>query len=202
MRPSDPQAILESVWQHLLSGTQTRHTGFHLASFHYIEQEKNWPRSLTVVMRKADPQSRQLSFHTDTRQKKVASLRKNPAVSLLLYDKKEKVQISMQGSAQIDTLSTNSQTVWRKMKNLSKLCYLQDLTPGQPSESLTHGYSDDQWEKRHAPAELEKGFAHFGIITTTVHTIEWLYLSAQGNIRIEFTYNTQRDEWESTWLTP
>ena len=202
MHPSDPKAILESIWRHLDNGTRTRHTGFHLASFHYVEQEKNWPRSLTVVMRKADPENRQLSFHTDTRQKKIASLRQNPAVSLLLYDKNEKVQISMQGSVHIDTLNTAAETVWKQMKSLSKICYLQDLPPGQPSEHLTHGYSNDQWEKRQNPAELEKGLAHFGIVTTTVHTIEWLYLRAQGNIRIQFTHSPLSNEWESTWLVP
>ncbi len=202
MRPSDPESILESIWQHLHEGTQTRHSGFHLASFHYIEMEKNWPRSLTVVMRKANPSNRQLSFHTDTRQRKVASLRKNPAASLLLYDKKEKIQTSMQGLAHIDTLNTTSKATWSNMKSLSKLCYLQDLSPGTPSASLTHGYSETQWEKRHDPAELEKGLANFGIITLTVHTIEWLYLSAHGNIRIEFTHNTRSNEWESTWLVP
>ena len=202
MYPPNAKTILESIWQHLIEGTKTRHSGFHLASFHYIAHENNWPRSLTVVMRKADPNNRQLSFHTDTRQKKIASLQKNPAVSLLLYDKKEKIQISMQGSAHIDTLNTTSQAAWNKMKSLSKLCYLQDLSPGLPAPSLTHGYSEAQWEKRHDPIALEKGLTHFGIITTTVHTIEWLYLSAHGNTRIEFTHNPDSNEWESTWLVP
>ena len=202
MSDLDSTKILQSVWHNILTGTQSRHHAFHLASFHYLEQKKNWPRSVTVVMRSINEAQRQLSFHTDRRQNKALSIQKNPTVSLLFYDQKAKEQVSIQGSAHLENPSEKTLNAWKKMQNISKLCYLQDLSPGSPSPSMTHGYSKAQWEKRHDLAALEKGYANFGILTTTIHTIEWLYIRSDGNIRIQYTYQPNNNTWKAIWLVP
>ena len=195
-----PSQVLKEIWQNLQDGAESRHNGYHLMTFHY--DNNGFPRANTVVVRKCSPNDRRVRFHSDLRQNKVQAIERNNRVCLLFYNKKDKIQIICSGHAKVITDSTLTEKVWNHMQPISRICYCQDLTPGEQHPELNHGFTPKQWDSRNEKATIEYGFKNFSIIETTIHEIEWLYLCANGNERLCFTYDKKNEKWRSNWLIP
>ncbi|MEC8064077.1 MAG: pyridoxamine 5'-phosphate oxidase family protein [Pseudomonadota bacterium] len=195
-----PSQILKLIWNNIQDGVKSRHSGFHLMGFHYINDDR--PRSTTVVIRNCDSYARSISFHTDYRQNKSRYIEKNPYVCLLFYSKQEKIQIVCNGRAKLHKNDIVTETAWKNMQPISKTCYCQDLIPGQPHNEFSNGFSQERWREKSSPQILESGYENFSVITTTIDQIEWLYLSVEGNKRIQFNYENNDKKWTSNWLIP
>ena len=93
------QEIFEDIKKNLSRGVKDRKHAFHAPVFSNVNSEGEID-SRVVVLRKFDPSSMILNFHTDFRSPKIFSLKQNNNSLFVFYDHKMKTQL------RIKTLST------------------------------------------------------------------------------------------------
>jgi pyridoxamine 5'-phosphate oxidase len=186
----DLEATLAEAWALLARGVHDRHAPAHLLHVASTD-EQGLPALRTVVLRRCSPQARQLVFHTDTRSAKWRQLQQRPALALLVYDPRHKIQLRLDGRARLEHEGAEIDSLWASMAPMSRHCYGVSQAPGTAAA--------DPQAALHRAAE-PAGRAHFGPVTVQVDALEWLYLAAQGHRRARFDWRD--DGWEKTWLVP
>ena len=186
------------TWDLLKNGLLDRNAPFHIPVF--ISGNQNIFDGRIVVLRGLDQKEKKIWFHTDIRSKKVKLIKKNPLASLLFYDKSEKVQLRIFGSAKISYKNNLTKTSWKKTAHMSRQCYLGDEEPGSDSSKPTSGLTDAIDNSEYSIEESEIGYENFCVIEIFIKSIEWLYLAAKGHRRAFFNLN--KNEIEKKWLIP
>jgi pyridoxine/pyridoxamine 5'-phosphate oxidase len=186
----DLEATLAEAWALLTRGVHDRQAPAHLLCVATTD-EHGLPALRTVVLRRCSPQARQLVFHTDTRSAKWRQLERHPALALLVYDPRHKIQLRLSGRAVLEHEGAQIDSLWASLAPMSQHCYGVSQAPG----SLA---ADPQAALQRAAEPA--GRAHFGLVTVRVQTLEWLFLAARGHRRARFDWRD--DGWEKTWLVP
>lgn len=187
----DLEAVLEAAWALLDGGANDRRSGFHIAQVATID-EGGVPSLRSVVLRGFDPRSRVVRFHTDGRSRKVREITARPKIAMHLYDRSEKIQLRLICEARVHRRDTVSETAWRGMQTMSRVCYAQNFAPGsvlQTPQSASTELLDT--------AIAEQNFA---VVTAQILSLEWLYLSAEGHRRARFDWNGSAEM--RSWLAP
>ena len=83
----------------------------------------NKPQNRNVVLRKVDMANSLIRFHTDIRSNKIIDIKNNSSISLLGYDKANKLQIRLTANAIIEESKEVLSDVWTKMYPMSRECY-------------------------------------------------------------------------------
>lgn len=148
--------------------------------------KKSIARLRTVVLRHVS-EDLQLTIYTDSRTKKIAHIKENNQVSLLLYHPEKLLQLKIEGTAQIVTDEKRLNTYWNIVQSNSRKEYSADISPG--SEIKT----PDQ-------VEYMKENHYFAMIDILPKTIEYLKLKRPNHIRVLF--EKDNSGWESTFLVP
>ena len=155
----------------------------------------------TVVLRKVDTEKKQLSFHTDTRSGKWQELQIDPAVSWLFYNPAGRMQIRLGGVASLHHDDNIANTAWQNSTMSSRKIYLGENGPSSIAESPVSGLPAAFESANPTAAESEAGRKNFGIVTTQINWMEWLWLNSKGHRRASFTYDSD-NRFDATWLVP
>ena len=195
--PVELTDIERTIWEQLEAANQPGHS-WRLPVF----GSQNNLR--TIVLRAASAKDRSLTFFTDVRSAKVSQLRVEcnsaPNTCVLFYSHEHKVQLRVDGVSELHTEDAIADHCWAECPPASRLAYLTDESPGQPSSQPVFS-PPPQFEPTKLTAEdLKTARTRFCVIRTFVHSMDWLQLSSGGNLRAQFLYDT--DSPRASWLVP
>jgi hypothetical protein len=160
----------------------------------------NIPYCRAVVLRYCHDDLSYLQFHTDYRASKIKNLTDNPNIALNFYDHKAKMQLSMNGTTCVHYMNDVTQAAWHKTQFLSRQCYLETNPPNISlcDPALYHK------NKVKNIIETEHGYYHFAVIKIIIDKIDFLYLHGNGNRRIIFTKDDNKDNdiFRGEWSVP
>ena len=159
------------------------------------------PQTRTVVLRAVNASDRTLTIHTDIRSPKVAQLRTNPSVSLVLYDQASMEQVVACGAATIHTNDDVADANWETAAASSRRGYLGKLAPGTRVDQPETNLPETVAGRIPSEEELTAGRSNFAAITIAVATLDWLLLDRSGNYRAVFRYEPDGAA-SSDWLAP
>jgi len=189
----EPFQIIKSEWENINLGIQKAKHDYH--SFVFSTVSKNSPDSRTVILRDFDEHKPAIWFHSDRRSKKILHLEENENVSALFYDKSRKVQLRINGIADIEEDIEHNKKIWDSMKPESKLCY---MGPYAPSQKISQ-FEPNTLEK--SAHDLDKEDEHLGLsrfcrIRITIKKLDWLKLDYKGHQRLEFKFGKKiKTQW-------
>jgi pyridoxamine 5'-phosphate oxidase len=195
---NDLDKIYLKIWDLLKNGLADRNAPFHIPIF--ISGYQNKVDGRIVVLRGLDKKEKKIWFHSDIRSNKVQVIKSNSQAGLLFYDKIEKIQLRIYGSAKISYKNEITEKAWKKTAHMSRQCYLGKNAPGTEAFKPTSGLSDNIDNLKYSLEESEIGYQNFCVIETFINSIEWLYLAAKGHRRALF--NLRKDLVEKKWITP
>ncbi len=144
------------------------------------------PKMRTVVLRDTNDQL-QLIFYTDKRSQKINHIKEYDTVSLLFFDRKRLLQISIQAKAKIITDDAILQSIWNQIPQKSRKEYRSKLSPGK---TIKKPEAIDYLEGKH----------FFSIIKLIPDHIEYLRLKRSNHIRVVF--KKENNNWEGVFIAP
>ena len=149
-----------------------------------------------LVLRAFDEECWTLRFHTDARSPKVAVIESDPAVSVLFYDREEKVQIRCRGFARIERNNDIAEAAWQQSDNYARRCYL-GRSPSELADEPTSGLP--QWIEGEKPTDEQLAPARetFAVLLVEIKEADWYELSHDGHRRA-----LVKADGEAHWLTP
>ena len=189
----EPFQIIKSEWKNINLGIQKAKHDYH--SFVFSTVLKNSPNSRTVILRDFDENKPAIWFHSDRRSKKILHLEENENVSALFYDKSRKVQLRINGIANIEEDIEHNKKIWDSIRPESKLCY---MGPYAPSQKISQ-FEPNTLEK--SAHDLDKEDEHLGLsrfcrIRITIKKLDWLKLDYKGHQRLEFKFGKRtKTQW-------
>jgi 3-hydroxyisobutyrate dehydrogenase len=183
----------QDCWNRLVTGAIKSRNPFHTPSVATLSKGEVSMR--TVVLRKALPEERELRFHTDVRSIKWDDLMINPAISALFYDADARVQLRINGTAELHHENDITAKAWETTSLSSRKCYLTLHSPSSFTDSSTSGLSEDIEQEKFTLSESEVGYANFGIVSIRVQSIDWLWLNHLGHRRAFFDYTYGSFQW-------
>ena len=195
---NDLDKIYLKIWDLLEKGLANRNSSFHIPVF--ITGNQNDFDGRIVVLRGIDKKEKKIWFHSDIRSNKIKTLKSNSQANFLFYDKSEKVQLRIIGSAKINFKNEITKKSWKKTTHMSRQCYLGDKAPGSDISEPTSGLSPNIDNYKYTLEESESGYKNFCLIETFITSIEWLYLAAKGHRRAYFYL--KKDSIDKKWMIP
>ena len=189
----------EEIKYLLNRGIKDRKSCFHYTVLSTVNNA--FRESRTVILRSFNEEIFELNIHSDLRSKKINQLAKNNNISCLFYDDKKKIQIRINGHAEIEKSFKPS---WEKLTNWSKRCYLSSKKPGTRITEPSSGFPDKFIKDSPSDEDSIKGLKNFSVIRIFIGKIEWLYLASQGHRRaiFEIVRKDSSIKVEKKWLVP
>ena len=190
---------LEEIKYLLTRGVKDRKSSFHYTVLSTVNNE--FPESRTVILRNFNEEIFELNIHSDLRSEKINQITKNNNISCLFYDDKKKIQIRINGHAEIEKSSKPS---WEKLTNWSKRCYLCTTKPGTEITKPSSGFPDKFINNSPNDEDSIKGLKNFTVVRIIIRRIEWLYLASQGHRRALFEIMRKDSiiKVKKKWLVP
>jgi 3-hydroxyisobutyrate dehydrogenase len=173
--------LLYTIKQQLIDGVRNRNNPYHYITIASVNEES--PEIRMVVNRLVDFDKRLINFHTDFRSPKINQLKQNPNVGLLFYNIETKMQLRIKAVANIHHKDEVAKEKWEKTRNLSRLCYMHQLTPG--SEVVC------DWEKNKAldNGTNKEGYENFAVISCKFSSIDCMILGHENHRRFLFEWS-------------
>lgn len=204
VRSSEPlKRIDQLIWQHLGDAVRTKDHPWkegYFSTVAYDASGKARPSTRTVILRAWEAEWRTLDFHTDVRSPKVQQLDSSGGaapVCWLFYDRSEKVQVRMEGTARVID-GDLADEAWRDTWLPSRSSYLSLAQPGASTPEQT---PPDTSDRNVSQQESERGRVNFRIVRTSVESADWLYLRREGHLRASFNYDKGEIKHRH-WLVP
>lgn len=153
----------------------------------------------TVVLRGADSLVGNIIIYTDYRSPKVAQLRHDNKVTVVIYSEDERLQLTLKGEAIVHYHDDVSEWHWKAGGYKGRRSYVAQPAPSTVVNEPTDGlaYLNAKEFEEQDPA----GYENFAVIIIQVDFLEYLQLNREGNRRAKFTRN-ENEEWEGAWLIP
>ena len=186
---SDISETLESAKLILSEAVPNAQTLFHTPVVSTMHEDKIVSR--VMVLREFNFDEKLLRFHTDNRAAKIKNLKQNSSATVIGYDPDLKIQIKMQGVANVYINDEVTEMAWNESTARSKKCY--SVKGGSSKEIL------DPEEYDITNFEVEDGYKNFAVIVFKFNSLEFLYLKSSGHRRALHSWD---DEYSSTWLVP
>ena len=191
---TEKEGILDKIWNELILGLNSGKHPFHIFTVSTVKNNK--PDSRSVVLRGVDKENKSISFHTDLRSKKILQIKESENICALFYDKDTKIQLRIYGSASKETDSLLIKEKWNSSKEMSKLCYLNKISPGEViNEPKDYLYGKEELNN------IELGIKNFSIINIKISQIDWLSLNHEGHQRMLINY-TSNNKIDFDWVAP
>lgn len=184
----DLDASLEMAWQLWGRGTVDRHSAFHAPVVTSVDAIGS-PQARTMILRAVDRDTRTMRFHTDVRSAKINHWQRKSRVCILGYDASKKIQLRVNGLVTLHTTDTVANDAWNNSRPESHVAYSVKIAPGSMVDTPSG-----------APQPNEAGRENFAVVVVNIDSLEWIYLSAEGNRRAIFTWND--GVLKSNWLQP
>ena len=196
MLPDDDlDAIAGFAWAELAIAADDGESQFRHAQL-ATTGPQGWPQSRTVILRHADPDRREVGFHTDRRSAKVAEFAADPSVAIVAYDRPRGLQLRLWGQAELHVDDGRAEETWAALYPPLRTPYRACFAPGLPLDAPT---TADPTEAARNPADPDAGFENFAFVAIRVIRLEWLHLRSSGHRRARFEWNGR---WEGHWLAP
>ncbi|MEM7444002.1 MAG: pyridoxamine 5'-phosphate oxidase family protein, partial [Pseudomonadota bacterium] len=194
-----PEA-LGAVWQAFESGARDRRHAFHTPGLVTVGLDGS-PKARIVVLRAFDRQAATLRCHTDLRSPKVSELAADPRVSVLAYDSGAKLQVRLEGTAEVQTQTPSANAAWTSSTLWARRCYSAPFAPGDETGEPHGNLPDDLSGRQPTEQEAEAGRDNFAIVQLTVEKVDWLFLEATGHRR-GLHVRSGSGGWTSSWIAP
>jgi 3-hydroxyisobutyrate dehydrogenase len=192
------EEILKTTWDMLIRGASVARDPFHTPVLGTASSGGCQLR--TVVLRSVVQEERILICHTDLRSGKIREIRQNPRVSWLFYHPQQKIQLRLAGQATIHTADELADQQWAATKLMSRRCYCAPVGPGTTSDEPSSGLPDSLQNRSPTLAESELGRKNFTVISCRIDYLDWLFLSARGHRRAQFSW--RGNNVGAKWVTP
>lgn len=178
-------SYLNKVFEQLTEASRQKTHPYRLCTLATVGLDR-MPRMRTVVLREVRP-DRDLLFFTDRRSKKVTHLKENNLAGLLFYDPKHKIQVKVEGAAEIIRDETTLSSYWKNIAKENRKDYTSSIPPGS---IVSH--PDD--------VEYLRDKDYFCAIRITPYKIEYLQLQPVSHIKVR--YSKKEGSWVSEYLVP
>ncbi len=190
--------ILGQLWQLLVRGGADRRSPLHTPVVASVDAD-GLPQARVMVLRKADPATGALRFHTDARSPKVAELHGRP-VAVLGYHPGENIQLRLAGTASIETDTADADAIWQQSTLFARRCYLAQHAPGTPLAGPASGLPAEIEGQQPSAEQIAPARPNFALLQLSVTAIDWLHLANAGHRRARFQRGPQG--WTAEWLAP
>mgnify|MGYP003321959495 FL=1 len=170
-----------------------RDDDLHILNLVTIDK-KNIPNTRNIVIRDFSEKKLTIRFHTDKRSSKISDIQNNNKISLLGYERKDKLQIRFDAEATIIDSDEFLLDIWKSMYPMSRECYRVIESPGSKIKSL----EDIKFEEE--DDQGLNGFENFVAVSCDIQSIEVLYLHHAGHLRASYINNNGKLNGE--WIVP
>ena len=192
-QPTDritPAELPARIWQELQRATVDRHHEWRTPVLASVDAD-GLPQARTVVLRRAEADTRTLTCFTDARSPKCAELQARPQAALVFWSQRLGWQLRITARAEVDTDGPAVQAAWERVRQSAAASdYLMPRAPGAPLDGAASASASDQH--------------HLAIVRLQVSGIDWLELHRDGHRRGRWDgSSTDRQApagW--VWLTP
>ncbi len=154
----------------------------------------------TVILRQFTLPDRILVCYTDARAAKTQEIRNNSNVNWLFYHPKDKIQLRINGKAELHTDDPFADEQWAATKITGRLDYCATQPPGTRIEKPGSGLPDFLLEKVPTLLKTEKGRKNFMTISCRIDSIDGLKLRTLGHRRARFVWDG--NILNASWLIP
>lgn len=190
---NDLAACYAELWRCLERGVDDRRSPFHVPALATVDPHGR-PQVRAVVLRDADRAAGTLRFHCDRRSEKAAEISATGFAALQAYDPAAKIQIRVDGTADLHTNDWFAEAAWVDSQPQSRVCYGGDPGPGTALAD-GGGYTVPNEDEA-----LLAGRSNFAIVTVRAERLEFLYLHRGGHRRALWLRSAAG--WVETWLAP
>jgi pyridoxine/pyridoxamine 5'-phosphate oxidase len=151
------------------------------------------PQARMVVLRRVDVARRVLEIHTDVRSPKWQEISANPLVTILGFGPQPRVQLRLQGSAELHgPASELAAEAWSLLPRSTRSTYMG----GPPGDDIGERPASEA-----AVADAD-GRAFFGLLIFRAETLDWFQLRHADNRRAVFAYDKLGALTSSRWVNP
>jgi len=181
-----------SAWAELEGATADPQSAFRYLNLCSVDAGGR-PQARMVVLRRADAARRILEIHTDVRSPKWQEISANPSVAILGFGPQLKVQLRLQGSAELHgPASQRAAEAWSLLPPSTRSTYMG----GPPGDDIEERPAS---ERTVADAD---GRAFFGVLIFRAETLDWFQLRHGYNRRAVFAYDNLGALTSSRWVHP
>ena len=170
-----------------------RDDDLHILNLVTIDK-KNIPNTRNIVIRDFSEKKLTIRFHTDKRSSKISDIQNNKKISLLGYERKDRLQIRFDAEATIIDSDEFLLDLWKSMYPMSRECYRVIESPGSKIKSLEDIKFEEEDDKG------LNGFENFVAVSCDIQSIEVLYLHHAGHLRASYINNNGKLNGE--WIVP
>ncbi len=185
----DLAEVLAEAIRLFARGVADRRSAFRTPTVATIAAEST-PQARTMVLRRFEPVSRRLTFHSDQRASKFADFAHIPRAAVHIYDARAALQIRLSTHAQVHIGDAVAQAAWAAGAASSRAIYAIDPAPGTEVPAPVA-----------APTDPDAGFGNFAVLTLTFDRLEWLWLHHAGHRRARFAWDAG-GTLDAAWLIP
>jgi len=191
----DLNAVCDHALKLLVTAVSNRRAPMHTPTAATLGLD-GAPRCRTIVLRHFDPDETSVRFHTDIRSSKFVELQNDPRIALHFYDAAEKIQLRLEGSAELHCSDHLADEAWHAAQPMSRLVYASMPGPGSViptggAFSIPTGFDSG-----------DEGRPHFCVVRVIVSKMEWLWLGSDGHRRACFEWHSGVKVPKSEWLVP
>lgn len=198
-RFNDLPQLQKTAWNLLFRAAGSRNAPMRTPVMATTDGQR--PHQRTIVLRAVDVPAAQLFFFSDLRAPKIEHLLSNPAVNVLFWDPRKKVQIEMAGTANIYQQDKPSAHYWKQLNITGRSSYASLLPPGSP-RAAEQQHLPDFWQQDMDLAQTDFAYANFALIGMQVQHIDVLHLHPTGHQRARFNWQSANDSWSANWAVP
>jgi len=185
-RLTDLAAVEAAAWHELAAAVKDKGHAWRVAVL--ATQGDRGADARSIVLREADPATRELIFFADTRSAKVQQIEAQPEGTMVLWSAHLSWQLRLAVALEVLSSGLAVSSRWARLKMTPAA---QDyLSPLPPGTWLEGGHAN----ARSLPVRSTRG--HFAVITARVVRMDWLELHAEGQRRAVF------DAAGSRWVVP
>ncbi len=179
-----PGAMLDRVWEEIADLRRLRGGYGGLVSLATVDRA-GAPDLRQVVLRRADRAAGRVEVFTDASTPKVAEIRAEPRVGLLIWQARDRLQIRLRGTA---TILQGAATLaeWEAMSDAQRGNYGTVPPPGTPIDS------GSGFRRVADPARL-------AILRIGLSEIDAVHLARPHDLRARYR---RAEAWRGQWLAP
>ncbi|MDG5767738.1 pyridoxamine 5'-phosphate oxidase family protein [Balneolales bacterium ANBcel1] len=199
-RFSSLEEIREDIWRSLLEARDYRKGHpFRFPVLATVSGGK--PLQRMVVLRKVFVSSRIILFHTDRRSRKVLDMERCPDTSWLVYDSKNRIQLQMEGKAEIHAPDSELHAdEWKHTTAAERRIYSVKYPPGTIVSDPDDVWPEAVRDSSTGMEEVNLGEPNFRVVTVEINRMDWLQLHPEGEFRAGFKW--EDNTWKSYWRCP
>jgi len=193
-------AVLAECWHLLSDGVADPQHDFHTLAMATTHAGLGCTLR-TVVLRKVNPEARELWFYTDLRSRKIGEIQDDPRVALLFHSLSDDTQVRVQAEAAIHHRDTLAEDAWQALTPRRRRDYLVSGPRGLPWAWATSGLPAELEGRDPTEVESDAGRLNFAVVICHIRQIDWLLLTPYGHRRANLTWSAN-GQLQTSWLVP